>query len=216
MASLLDRRFCVYIVYHPPSGTKLSGTGTDFYSDFDILFTEASISTVPVIILGDFKIYYNNVHKSIKLDSFDMNQHVAGATHKQGNILDLVITPNHDNLIKSVTVCDYNISDHYSVEDLLVNHPKARIALKRSLNNIDMDVFIADLCIVNDRLLSKNVGDTNEIVCTFNISLCKLLGKHAPLKKIRIRTKPHSGTIKRLRVREYIDIAYLYIKYRKL
>ena len=73
-----------------------------------------------VIILGDFNIHYNNVHKSIKLrqllDSFDMNQHVAGATHKQGNILDLVITPNHDNLIKSVTVCDYNISDHYCVE----------------------------------------------------------------------------------------------------
>ena len=62
-----------------------------------------------------------------------MNQHVAGATHKQGNILDLVITPNHDNLIKSVTVCDYNISDHYSVEcnmDLLVSHPKARFAMK--------------------------------------------------------------------------------------
>ena len=169
MTSLSGSRFCVYIVYHPPSGTKLSGTETDFYSDLDILFTEASISTLPVIILGDFNINYNNVHKSIKLrqllDSFDVNQHVAGATHKQGNILDLVITPNHDNLIKLVAVCDYNISDHYSVEcnmDLLVSHPKARFAMKRSLNNIDMDVFIEDLCIVNDRLLSKNFGDTNE------------------------------------------------------
>ena len=87
------------------------------------------------------------------------------------NILDHVITPNHDNLIKSVTVCDYNISDHYSVEcnmDLLVSHPKARFAMKRSLNNIDMDVFIEDLCIVNDRLLSKNFGDTNEIVFNNN------------------------------------------------
>ena len=122
-----------------------------------------------------------------------MNQHVAGATHKQGNILDVVITPNHDNLIKSVTVCDYNISDHYSVEcnmDLLVSHPKTRFTMKRSLNNIGMDVFIADLCTVNDRLLSKNSDDTNEIVCTFNTSLRKLLDKHALLKKIRIRTKP--------------------------
>ena len=104
MTSLSGRRFCIYIVYHPPSGTKLSGTETDFYSDLDILYTEASISTLPVIILGDFNIHYNNVHKSIKLrqllDSFDMNQHVAGATHKQGNILDLVITPIHDNLDK--------------------------------------------------------------------------------------------------------------------
>ena len=54
-----------------------------------------------------------------------------------------------------------------------------------------MDVFIADLCIVNDRLLSNNFGDTNEIVCTFNTSFRKFLDEHAPLKKIRIRTKPH-------------------------
>ena len=26
ISSLSDRRFCVYIVYHPPRGTKLSGT----------------------------------------------------------------------------------------------------------------------------------------------------------------------------------------------
>ena len=151
-------------VYHPPSGTKLSGTETDYYSYLDILFTEASISTLPVILLGDFNIHYNNVNKRIKLcqllDSFDVNQHVAGTTHKHGNILDLVITPNHDNLIKSVTVCDYTISNHYSVEckmDLLVSHPKPRFALKRSLNNIDMDVFIADLCTVNERLLFKKL-----------------------------------------------------------
>ena len=54
-----------------------------------------------------------------------------------------------------------------------------------------MDVFIADLCIVNDRLLSKNFGDANAMVCTFNNSVRKLLDKHAPLKKIRIRTKQH-------------------------
>ena len=36
MTSLSGRRFCVYIVYHPPSGTKLSGTEIDFYSDLDI------------------------------------------------------------------------------------------------------------------------------------------------------------------------------------
>ena len=87
-----------------------------------------------------------------------MNQHMAGATHRQDNILDLVITPNHGNLIKSVTVCDCNISDHYSAEcnmDLLVSHPKARFDMKRSLTNIDMDVFRADLCIVNERLLPK-------------------------------------------------------------
>ena len=46
ITSLSGRRFCVYIVYHPPSGTKLFGTEADFYSDLDILFTVASISTL--------------------------------------------------------------------------------------------------------------------------------------------------------------------------
>ena len=57
-------RFCVYTVYHPPRGTKLSGTESEFYSDLDILFTEASISTIPVIILGDFNIHFNDEHSS--------------------------------------------------------------------------------------------------------------------------------------------------------
>ena len=73
-----------------------------------------------------------------------MNQHVAGATHKQGNILYLVITPNHDNLIKSVTVCDSNISDHYSVEcnmDLLVSQPKLPFCYETGI-----DVNVRRLC----------------------------------------------------------------------
>ena len=87
-----------------------------------------------------------------------MNQHVVDPTHKQGNTLDLVITPNHDNLIKYVTVYDYNISDNYSVEcnvDLMVSQPKPCYAMKRALHNIDMDVFIADLHIVSERLLQQ-------------------------------------------------------------
>ena len=81
----------------------------------------------------------------------------------------------------------YDISDHYSVEcnvDLLVSQPK------RALRNIDMDVFIADLHIVRERLLLTNFQVTNKSVCTFNASLRKLLNKHAPLKRINIRTKP--------------------------
>ena len=175
------RRFCVYIVYHSPRGTKLSGTGIDFYSDLDILFTEASISTLPVILLGDFNIQYNNNYTSAKLrqlfESSDMNQYVVDPTHKQGNTLDLVITPNHDNLIKSVAVCDYNISDHYSVEcnvDLFLSQRKPRYAMKWALHNIEMYVFIADLHIVSKRLLSTNFHETDEPVCTCNASLRKL------------------------------------------
>ena len=113
-------RLCVYTVYHPPRGTKLSSTETEFYSDLDILFTESSISTLPVIIIGDFNIHFNNEHNSSKLrnmlNDYPMQQHVNSATHEHGNILDLVITNQRDNLVSNVSVMDYAISEHYSVE----------------------------------------------------------------------------------------------------
>ena len=106
-------------VYHPPRDTKLSGTETEFYSDLDILFTEASTSTIPVIILGDFNIHFNEEHNTSKLrnmlNDYQMQQHVNSATHEHGNILDLVITNQRDIWVSNVSVMDYAISDHYSV-----------------------------------------------------------------------------------------------------
>ena len=61
------RRFCIHIVYRPPRGIKLSGTETEFYSDLDILFTDTSISTIPVIILADFNIHFHDEPKSSRL-----------------------------------------------------------------------------------------------------------------------------------------------------
>ena len=87
ISSTSGPRFCVYTVYHQPRGTKLSGTETEFYSDLDILFTEASISTIPVIILGDFNIHFNDEHSSSKLRNmlkdYQMQQHEHSATHEQ-------------------------------------------------------------------------------------------------------------------------------------
>ena len=50
------------------------------------------------------------------LNDYQMQQHVHSATHEHGNTLDLVITNQRDNLVSNVSVMDYAISDHYSVE----------------------------------------------------------------------------------------------------
>ena len=100
----LNRRICVYIVYHPPRGTKPSGTENELYGDLYILFTAASIYVVPVIILGDFNIHFNNALKASKLGNllqdFQLTQHVSDSTHENGITLDLVIT--HLHLLKYV------------------------------------------------------------------------------------------------------------------
>ena len=66
-SSTSSRRFCIYIVYRPPRGTKLSRKETEFYSDLDILFTDASISTIPVIIHGYFNVHFDNEPKFSRL-----------------------------------------------------------------------------------------------------------------------------------------------------
>ena len=45
----------------------IAGTETVLYNDIDILFTELSISTIDVIILGDLNIHLNDEPKSSKL-----------------------------------------------------------------------------------------------------------------------------------------------------
>ena len=47
------------------------------------------------------------------LKNYQMQQHVQSAIHKHGNILDLVITHQRDNLVSNISVMDYAMSDHY-------------------------------------------------------------------------------------------------------
>ena len=133
-------------------GIKLSGTENELYDDLDIPFTDVSISAVPVIILGDFNIHFNNALKSSRLrnllQDFQLTQHVSDSTHENGNTVDLVIIRMHENLLKSVVVCDYALSDHHTVEctvNINKEMPSKHFSLKRSLQNIDMNAFASDL-----------------------------------------------------------------------
>ena len=112
MTSLSGRRFCVYIVYHPPSGTKLSGTEIDFYSDFDILFTEASISTLSVMILGDFNIHYK-MRENFRYLSYKYNLSPTLWISPLCNIYkcindyvtDFIVTPDISHFIRELCIC---------------------------------------------------------------------------------------------------------------
>ena len=185
-------------MYRPPSGTKLSGTDTEFYSDLDLLFTDASISAMPVVILGDFNVHFNDIEKSTKLrnilNDYDMQQHVVGSTHKRGNTLDLVITPKRDNFVLKTTIHDYVLSDHYTVEcivQLAKQRPTPRYAMKRPLNGVNMDIFnteLREICMDIERTQLTNINDIVQLITT---SLNFLLDKHAPKKRVLLRTKPH-------------------------
>ena len=97
------------------------------------------------------------------------------------------------NLVSNVGVMDYVISDHYSVECTLNISKKIRndcFQLKRALKHIDMGVFVNDIKVTNTYMKTEGPS-VDKMLDAFNSTLSTILNKHAPLKKIRVKTQPH-------------------------
>ena len=194
ISSTSSRRFRIYIVYRPPRGTKLSRTETEFYSDLDILFTDAFISTIPVIILGDFNVHFDDEPKFSRLrnmlNDYQMQQHIHSAAHELGNILDLAITHQRDNIVSNKSVIYYAISHDYCVEctsNVFINPCKARFEQKRGVKHIQMVVFVNAIKVNNTQMKTGDLS-VDKMLHAFNNILCITLNKHAPL--IHLIKKP--------------------------
>jgi endonuclease/exonuclease/phosphatase (EEP) superfamily protein YafD len=74
-----------------------------------------------ILMAGDFNFHIDNIGDSdtIKLnkilESFNLQQHVNGPTHKKGHTLDLIITRNEDKLVTGIRIHDPVISDHLAI-----------------------------------------------------------------------------------------------------
>ena len=84
-------KYNLWVVYHPPSASKTCGTLSDFYSVLEQLFTKASISVIPTVIVGDCNVHFDDTLKSepfrTLLESYSLTQHVHSPTHQSGHIL---------------------------------------------------------------------------------------------------------------------------------
>ena len=122
-----------------------------------------------------------------------MQQHVHSATDEHGNILDLVITHQRDNLVSNISVMDYAMSDHYCV-DYTLNVPikprKARFKQKLAVKHIQMGVFVNDIKIKNTQIRTEELS-VDKMLDAYNNTLSITPNKHAPLKKTRLKTQPH-------------------------
>ena len=82
-----------------------------------------SFVTKNLCLAGDFNFHVDNSDNQDAakfcdlLKSFDLRQHVFGATHKKSHMLDLIVTYNMDDLVKNVTIDDvlFDNCDHYCV-----------------------------------------------------------------------------------------------------
>ena len=127
------------------------------------------------------------------LNDYQMQPHVHSATHEHGNILDLVITHQRDNLVSNISVMDYAMSDHHCVECTLnvsIKPVKARFEQKRAVKHIQMGVFVNDIKVKNTHMRTEELS-VDKMLDAYNSTLSITLNKHAPLKKTRVRTQPH-------------------------
>ena len=106
------------IIYHPPYCAQHPVTLNTFMDEFATYLESIILVAVPLIVTGDLNIHVNDTNDpnaSEFLDlllSIGLKQHVKGWKYEGGHTLDLVITREHDDVIKSVPVIDWFISDH--------------------------------------------------------------------------------------------------------
>ena len=135
------------------------------------------------MITGDLNFHLNKltdrnaIHFLESINSTGFTQHVTAPTHRQGNVLDILISREEDNIIGDVFVsdpclCDMHgqpAGDHLAVYfTILSPRPKSatRSVTYRKLRAIDSASFKEDLV---DHLKSTNIDDIQDTMDAMNI-----------------------------------------------
>ena len=91
--------YVLAIIYRPPPSQKNGLTADLFFKEFGIFLEKLVPTTQPLIILGDFNFHLDiatDYHAMKFLDTFNLIQFIKAPTHKDGHILDLVISRSND------------------------------------------------------------------------------------------------------------------------
>ena len=187
-----------WVIYHPPASNKPYGTSSDFFVERECLFTEASISVIPTIIVGDFNVNFDDETKSEPfrnlLVSFNLLQHVHSPTHTTGHTLDLVKRQDRDNLVSSVVVYPDSISEHYRIEltlNALKPSVETAVIAKRNFRNMDTAAFRDDIKSACAGICAQADGQqAEELVKFYNTCLSHCLYKHALWRYVLVNA-PH-------------------------
>ena len=105
------------------------------------------------------------------LDAHNLSQHVHQPTHNSGNILDLVMTRQDEQVLHSMDVGSLLV-DHYAVKAVMdLPEPQAcnKELFFRKLKAIDSTTFNHDLILSDLIVQSKN--DLHELLTQYNTML---------------------------------------------
>ena len=114
-----------------------------------------------------------------------------GPTHIHGHTLDLVITRQSDQIVRSTPQVDRYFSDHASVFCKLHSIKPSfstRTLSFRKFKSVDVDSLNDDLA--KSDLCKNPPDDIEELVISYNKTLKAVLDKHAPVKTRIIVVRP--------------------------
>ena len=193
----------LFKIYRPPYSDKRKVPTTVFFREFSDYLESVLLSKEQILFAGDFNIHVDNPRDSdaIKfadlLESFGLQQHVKGSTHKEGNPLDLIITRCSEIVLSPPPKVVWFISDHASVCCRLIpEKPPAveKLVTYRKYRSIDMELFKNDLVtssLCQPPLTTETpVYGVDKLAKDYNSTLRMLIDCHAPLKSKTVKAPP--------------------------
>ena len=196
LASSYDLR--LVIVYRPQSDSDNHRIlMTTFFNDFSDYLETVILCKEQLVIVGNFNIHVDVLSNSdsIKfrdlLESFCLQQHVVDPTHIHGHTLDLIITRQSDQIVRSTLQVDCYFSDHVPVLCYLHSIKPSfstRTLSYRKIKLANVDSLNDDLA--NSELCKNPPDDLEELPLSYNKTLIAVLDKHAPVKTRTIVMRP--------------------------
>ena len=186
-------RLHVVIVYRPTYSAEHPVTTSVFFHKFSVYLESLVMCNELLLICGDFNIHMDvpsdadTIRLKDLLNSMGLVQHVKRPTHIHGQILDLIITRQADDVVNGEPFPERYFSDHAAlICKLSVVKPLQTMkhAEYRKLKSIDIT-----------KLKEENPpNDFNMLLDCYNTTLRSLLDDHAPVCSRRVSTRPsHHG-----------------------
>lgn len=178
----------VIMSIYRPGSKKVSPL---FFSDFTTLLESLVTYRCPVVLLGDINIHIERdddphaIEFSSILQSFDFLQHVTESTHKDGGLLDVVITRGFE-VVTDVMFTETGMSDHVLITCQLPNKMVSDCFVPtegRKWNQFCIEDFRTDLSmsvLCDYDIETINSFSIDELFAMYNNTLVALLDIHAP------------------------------------
>ena len=192
-----SKRFLMAIMYQP-------GNNTLWRDNLNYVLDMADNEHKEIIMLGDLNTNFQDKHSYQQLhvltSQYQLKQLIDAVTRPiSGKTIDLIFTSKEDNVIKS-GVLDIGMSDHLPI--FISRKINSRISIKQGLHTTisyrRKKDFIAsdfDNDLVEEIPLSlyEIFDDPNDILDCWYSHFMKILDRHAPLIKRRVRNNKLPG-----------------------